>query len=212
MEKEVIISPEELYFLGSLMQAKYIDYSYVAAMGDIQQNYALFEKEAQASLVNAGLLMEDFSGNIELDADAAALLRPIFFGEVETSVDVCTIREDRRGVDVYKLHFHDGRITLVTGAKKKLKLSFIDELGVDQLVNSLLPAGYDAAGGETTDLSGKTVTRVMSVKSAKIGGTSVVAAYLEADGVIYQEREAKLVSIGAQQFISDVSNIVKGDL
>lgn len=212
MEKEVIISPEELYFLGSLMQAKYIDYSYVAAMGDIQQNYALFEKEAQAALVGAGLLMEDFSGNIELDADAATLLRPIFFGEVETSVDVCTIQEDRRGVDVYKLHFHDGRITLVTGEKNKLKLRSIDELGIDKLVNSLLPEGYSVPGGEVSDLKGATVSRVLSVKSAKIGGSSVVAAYLEADGVIYQEREAKMVSIGTQQFISDGSSIVKGVL
>ncbi len=212
MEKEVIISPEELYFLGSLMQANYIDYSYVAAMGDIQQNYALFEKEAQANLVSAGLLMEDFSGNIELDAHAAELLRPIFFGEVETSVDVCTLLQENPSVAVHKLHFHDGRTTLVTGEKKKLKLRTIDELGIDQLVASLLPAGYSAPGGEVSDLKGATVSRVLSVKSTKIGGSSVVAAYLEADGVIYQEREAKMVSIGTQQFISDVSSIVKGVL
>jgi len=212
MEKEVIISPEELYYLGSLMQAKYIDYAYVAAMGDIQQNYALFEKEAQAALVNAGLLMEDFSGNIELDAGAAALLRPIFFGEVETSVDVCTMREDCRGVDVYKLHFLDGRITMVTGENKKLKLCSIDQLGISQLVESLLPDGYSVQAGESCELAGKTVTRVLAAKSTCVGGTSVVAAYVEADGVLYQERDSQLISVDAQQFIADVSSIVKGVL
>ena len=33
---EYEISPEELFFLGALLQAKYIDYAYIAAMDDIQ--------------------------------------------------------------------------------------------------------------------------------------------------------------------------------
>ncbi len=89
MEKEIILTPEELYYLGTLLQAKYIDYAYVAAMDDIGQNYKLFEKETGAALVSKGILLEDFSGNTEISEAAAGLLRPIFFGETETSIDIC---------------------------------------------------------------------------------------------------------------------------
>ena len=50
VENEITLSPEELYYLGSVLQAKYIDYAYVAAMDDIGQNYALFESEAKESV------------------------------------------------------------------------------------------------------------------------------------------------------------------
>lgn len=35
MDNEIVLSAKELYYLGKLMQARYIDYSYIAAMDDV---------------------------------------------------------------------------------------------------------------------------------------------------------------------------------
>ena len=112
MNKEIVLTPEQLFFMGRLLQAKYIDYAYVAAMNDINQNFALFETEAKATLVSAGVLMEDFGGNVEVDPAVLSVLKPIFFGEIETSIDICNIGETNI-VSVYKYHFHDGAVTEV---------------------------------------------------------------------------------------------------
>ena len=80
MMKEIVLTPEQLYFMGRLLQAQYIDYAYVAAMNDINQNFTLFETEAKASLVSARILMEDFGGNVEVDPTVLGILTPIFSG------------------------------------------------------------------------------------------------------------------------------------
>lgn len=209
MNKEIVLSPEELYFMGRYLQAKFIDYAYVAAMSDIKQNFALFEKETRNSLVAAGILMEDFSGNLEVDQQVANLLKPIFFGEVETSIDVCKLG-DPNTVSVYKFHFYDGITTMVTGCEGKLLIKAIDQLGIKSMVEDLLPAGYNATAEIITEATEQSVTRFIAVKSILVGKTAVVKTYIEADSVFYQECEEYIESVSKEMFISDVYAIVKG--
>ena len=89
MDKKVKISPEELYAIGRILNAKYIDYAYVATIKEIGASYELFEKEATDGLVSKGILTEDFSGNIMLKDEALDIFNPVFFGDLETSLDVC---------------------------------------------------------------------------------------------------------------------------
>ena len=70
MNKEIILTPEELYYLGGLMQARSIDYAYVSAIRDTKKSYKLIAQESKAKLVDAGILMEDFGGERTLAADA----------------------------------------------------------------------------------------------------------------------------------------------
>ena len=37
MQHEFVLTPKELYFLGSIFRARYIDYAYISAMDDIQK-------------------------------------------------------------------------------------------------------------------------------------------------------------------------------
>lgn len=91
MGKEIVITPVELYFAGKFLQAKYIDYTYVAAMDDIMSDYASAEKEAVEGLVSAGIMTEDFSGNLEVTVRAKRILNPIFFGEMEATVEIYSV-------------------------------------------------------------------------------------------------------------------------
>ncbi len=209
MQKEIIITPEELYYLGRFLQAKYIDYAYVAALNDIGQNFSLFESETKAALVSAGILVEDFGGNVEIDKNISAILKPIFFGEVETSLDICSLGEENT-VTVYKFHFHDGIVTMVTGNNGKLLIKPIDQIGIKNIVEGLLTENYNAVSGVRVEISEKTVARFVAAKSISVGKTSAVKTFLETDGVFYQEDDECVKSMSKDMFVNDIFNIIKG--
>ncbi len=212
MNNEILLTPEELYYLGAAVQAKYIDYAYVAAMDDIGQNYALFESDAKNSLVDAGILMEDFSGSVELDSNAEMLIRPIFFGEKETSVDICEVGEER-SVTVIKYHFLDDNITMVSGKDGKLRIKHIDTDEIYSFIKKLLPDSYpQITPAVKNDISKETVSRFFAVKSVVIEKQSVVKTYIESDNIIYREKEdGSLESVPKEVFVDEVYNIVKGE-
>lgn len=209
MEKAIILSPEELYYMGRLMKAKYIDYAYIAAMKDIKQNYSLFKKETQASLVDMGILVEDFSGEIEIDAIAYDVFKPVFFGEVETSVDICSLGEPNK-ISVNKFHFNDCNATMVTNADGKLVIKSVDQIAIRDFVSNLISEQYDCSCCVVDKIEQDAIARVLSVKSAVVGGLSVVKLYIESDGAIYRENGERIESMTREMFIEDVYETVKG--
>ncbi len=209
MQNQIVLSPEELYYLGSVLQAKYIDYAYIAAMNDIKQNFPLFEQETKTSLISAGILMEDFGGNVEVDGVALKLVKPIFFGESETSVDVCHLGESNV-VHIYKFHFYDGVATMVTGEEGKLILKSVDQMAIREFANSLLPQGYRAEKETVPNVDKEGITRFLAVKSIEVGKMAVVKTYIEAGGILYQETQAGIESVTGEEFLSDVYGIIKG--
>ena len=100
--REIRMSLVELYYLGTLMEAKYIDYSYIVAMPDIGKQYDLHEQEALAGLEKAGLIDVDFGGDAEVTDAARRLAEPVFFGTIETRANLDGQRN---------FHAHQGRIT-----------------------------------------------------------------------------------------------------
>lgn len=205
------ITAEELYYLGVLLQAKYIDYAYIAAMDDIQHNYALFQKEAQAQLVSRGILMEDFSGNIEIEENAKSLLAPIFFGEKESSADICYLGDEKK-VDIFKFHFLDDKITMVTGKDKKLIIKEVDVLYLADFVSNILPENYSVDTPEKKDKIDKdTVSRFIAIKNILLGRTSEVRLYIESEGVFYQESsDGNIYSVAGHKFVTDALGVIKG--
>lgn len=211
MKNTLTISPEELYYLGTILQAKSIDYAYLAAMEDIGQNFAMFESKVKTSLSDAGLLTEDFSGNVEVNDFALKLLKPIYFGEAETSLDICTIGNNS-SVKVIKFHFLDGIISMVTGKNGSLVIKQVDLLFIKDIVEKLLPENYSCENSNRYDtLEKDKVTRFVAVKSVLFGKSSVVKTYIEADNVFFRETDEEAIeSVTKEMFISDVFNTVKG--
>ena len=129
--KELKVTPMELYFLGVQMQAEYIDYSYIAAMPDVQQRYALHEQETLEYLEERGLIEEDFSGNVEVDEEAAELLAPVFWGTVEGRVDA---DEGRR----CNIHVRGDRMTAAILDKDEIYFYEAD----DQAIRKMLTGSF----------------------------------------------------------------------
>lgn len=213
MQKEIVLAPEELYYLGRFLQAKYIDYAYVASMNSIDRSFALFEQETKAALVSSGVLAEDFGGDIEMDKNVKSILMPIFFGETETSLDICAIGEtkEENKVTVYKFHFLDRVVTMVTNDNGKLAIKPVDLIGIHQIAENLLPEGYNAEHSVIEEEIEVTVSRYIAAKSITFGKTSTVKSFVEANSVIYKECGEQVESLSGDMVVSDIYETIKGE-
>lgn len=211
MVNEFILSPEELYFLGGLLQAKYIDYAYIAAMDDIQQNTALIKKETISGMVKRNLVEEDFSGELEVNQTLKDILEPIFFGIKESSLDVCNLGDVKR-VDIYKFHFLDNKITMVTGKDKQLYIKNVTENMFSNLLSQILPNSYEMDNSVLNNLDHSLITRLFAIKSAQVNENSVVRIYIEIGNKLYYEKAPEVLStISKEDFINKAVAILRGE-
>lgn len=128
MNKEWELTPMELVFCGKLLNAKYIDYDYFAAMPDIQIQRELREQETLEKLEEDGIIETDFYGNVTFGEDVKEVLMPIFFGEVESRLEI-------DGQPVYRFHIHQGNITMTVLQADIVSLKKIEE---DEEIKKLL--------------------------------------------------------------------------
>lgn len=208
----MIITPEELYYLGTLMQARYIDYAYVAGMNDISQKRALYEKETAASLVKKGLLMEDFSGETEIDGEAEALLRPVFFGETETSVDMIDAGTGETAVNKY--HFLDGKAVSVTVVPSGLMICPTGSDSIKETISSLLPdktAPFEKK--VISDLPKEKVDRIYAFRRMEVGKASECFYAVLSEGELYcSSDDGGIETVSAAEMVRMAYETVRGEL
>ena len=130
MNSEITLSADELFYLGKLMHAKYIDYAYIVCRDDSADDFQMREKTVKQSLIKKEFIFESFTGKVEVEESVTELLLPIFEGAKETSLNMCTVGEKARA-DILKFHFWQDKITMVKANNGQLTLKGIsaDELG-----------------------------------------------------------------------------------
>lgn len=132
MKQEIVLTPMELFFCGKLMDAVYYDYAYLAAMPDVQKEYALHEQETMEQLEEQELIERDFDDNVEIEESLRELLAPVFFGEREGRLDV-------EGQPSRRFHSMDGAITETVLEDGKITLSRASE----KEMQTCLRCGFD---------------------------------------------------------------------
>lgn len=215
MKKEIILTPEELYYMGALLQAKYIDYAYVAAMGDIQLRREIYESESREGLAKKGILMEDFSGNLDVEPEAKKLMQPVFFGTLESSADVAALtQEDTPDMKGRRFHFYEGRITATEIREDEIHLEVCDEGKLQQWIQTLLPADYEDRPESLSvrELNQEAISRMIVVKSTRVGERAAVKIYAEAKGRIFCERPGDVAeALTREQFCLEIYRGLKGE-
>lgn len=81
--KELILSPEEIYYIGKVSGGKYLDYDYIAAMQDIGKRGKIKAQEILDGLERKGYAEEDFLGNLEVEPACTEMLQPVYQGMYE---------------------------------------------------------------------------------------------------------------------------------
>lgn len=123
---ELRLTPVELYFLGTLLDAEYIDYQYVSALPDIQNNYRVIEEDTIEKLEEKGLVEQDFDGTVSVEESVLNLLKPIFFGEIECRVNT-TWSEGN-------LHIFDKAMTFVSKEHNHYLIEALDDEQLHDLI------------------------------------------------------------------------------
>lgn len=206
MENAIKLTAEELYYLGGQMQAKYIDYDYISAMGDIQKNYRMYESNAVDGLAGKGLIEEDFSGEITVSVSIEELLSTVFFGDFEAEIDICGVQEDSR--KIVKLHTDQDKTTLVELDENQLVLKKMQG-------NDVVEYGKDIFGflkdetDENIEFDEQKVSEIYILKNTVIGGESDVRILFRIENSVFMEDENEEIKrINDQDIIQTIQSVL----
>ena len=206
MENAIKLTAEELYYLGGQMQAKYIDYDYISAMGDIQKNYRMYESNAVDGLAGKGLIEEDFSGEITVSVSIEELLSPVFFCDFEAEIDICGVQEDSR--KIVKLHTDQDKTTLVELDENQLVLKKMQG-------NDVVEYGKDIFGflkdemDENIEFDEQKVSEIYILKNTVIGGESDVRILFRIENSVFMEDENEEIKrINDQDIIQTIQSVL----
>ena len=184
MGKTIILAPQELYFLGTVLNARYIDYDYISHMPDIQKRYSVHEQETLALLTDKGYVDEDFSGNVFISDEVRELLEPVFFGEIEARLMAGEPGDGE--LDRCNFHFLENIITRVTG-EDALTITEYGNAEFREAVENCF-AGYGRSP-EAEAFDEQKIEKVVSVICAKANVGSYRKTWLCMNGIIYQAAE-----------------------
>lgn len=209
--QEMILTPEELFFLGKMRKAKYLDYGYIQAMKDVRKNAGKAREEAGWALVEKGYAEEDFLGNITLLPEVEALTDPVFFGEFESNITLCTMGKPNIQ-QIWRLHFQDGKGVLSVFREDGIHLTPLSEEVLRGLIVSLLPEGaFDRELPKSLEVKKEGIHRLIAFKNNYIGQRAEVKVFFEYDGYICCEMGDHTDLIAPADFCNEGYRILKGE-
>ena len=209
MEKSYQLTARQLYYLGKLLKARYIDYSYVSAITDILDNFATYENEIIDELSQKGLLTEDFSGQITVDSDLQEMLDPIFNGGTETAIDVC-IFGNNESLQMYRFHSSDGKIVQVKNSADHLEISYVDYETIRKTIEDIIPETYTGENStQIKEFDPSRIHEVISIKNAIFNDSSITKTYVMMDEVLYEETSENVINpVSRTSFIEEAEGIL----
>lgn len=183
MTNEIVLRPEELFFLGNVMHAANQDYSYIASMGEICRNYAQTEQKCLLNLSRMGVIRQRLSGEISVRPQVEGLLKKVFFGELETKLDVVTTGENPTHQG-FRFHYLDGGITMVTASGGSFILREVTEADVEARIRRVA-GSHREPDGRPVRLDRNSITRVIAVQRGKKGVGTADELFFEQEDALY---------------------------
>ena len=202
----IILSAEELFYLAKIDNGSYLDYDYIAAMGDIEHQKKVKEQDCLIALEKKGLLDEDFDGNRIIDASGKSLLKPIYGGDFESTV---TVYDGTSESTTLRFHRADGNWTLCSPFEGNFSVEQIQENEMLGLVCDKLSDLSDQA--DQPSLDPEEIRSIVVIKAIDLEAkSSVVNTYYEKAGNIYEETENGFAFLSKKDFLSRVERIIRG--
>jgi len=179
---ELILKPEEIFYIGKTTGGKYLDYSYIAAMKELGARKKLKAQEILDGLCGKGYAEEDLLGNVEISSELLEFISPVYNGTYESELTVRYI--DSEGVQ-YKFHQLDGRILAVKCMDQEYLITESGRQEIEEILK--LYAGdaddpSDAAASVQLDQIGQLII----LKGTRIGQDVSVFAYGKAGNAFYE--------------------------
>ena len=180
--KELILSPEEIYYIGKVSGGKYLDYDYIAAMQDIGKRGKIKAQEILDGLERKGYAEEDFLGNLEVEPACTEMLQPVYQGMYESEL---ILREESGASVHYKFHHMENRITSVECHAQEYRVRAQDKEGIEKMLYSLLEEDVHAEEREAY-IAIDQAERSIILKGTHIGKDTCLYFYAEKGGSFYE--------------------------
>lgn len=209
MEEKLILTPEQLFFLGTVMEAEYINYDYIAALGEVQRNYSRARRKTMDDLARAGLLRERLSGEVILRPTPKQLLNPVLFGKKESTFEIFKFGKERTH-DLFRFHWSEDSVTQVQQTEDQLVLSQSSPEQIEALVAEWIRGAERPMRME--GLLEESVTRILTVKRATVGeGSTGVVLFEQFGGLYNMDDSGKLHAVPASQARAMILAELKGE-
>lgn len=210
MANEIVLRSEELYFLGTVMKAANSDYSYIASMGEISREYKQAEKKCLLNLSRMGVIRERLDGEIRIRPQLEQLLKNVFFGNLETKLDVLTTGENAKQRSL-RFHYLDGSITMIAAAGDDLLLREVTEPEVEERVRRVVRSHPDPTG-KAVRLTKEAISRIIVVQRGQKGVGTVDELFFEQDDALFTTDSAgNYVGISDAAAIQTMIRMLKGE-
>lgn len=209
--QELIITPEQLFFLGKMRKAKYLDYGYIEAMKDIRQNAKAKQDDANWALVEKGYAQEDFFGGITLEKWVEEMTDPVFFGEFESTVSLCDVGETTTQ-RIWRLHFKEGQGVLSVFQEDGIHFMPLTEEGLKGIIVSLLPEGaFEREVPQSVTVRRENIKKIIAFKNNHVGLKAEVKVFFECEGNICCDLGDRMALIAPVDFCNEGYRILKGE-
>ena len=196
--KELILSPEEIYYIGKVSGGKYLDYDYIAAMKDIGKRGKIKQQEILDSLERKGYAQEDF--------------QPLYQGMYESEL---ILREEAGESVHYKFHHMENRITSVECRSQEYRIRVQDKEGIERMLSPLLENNVQTEKKEAY-IATDQAERSIILKGTHIGKDTCLYFYAEKGGYFYEmdseQAEEKILRLVEKNVVCEqVKKILTGD-
>lgn len=209
MEDMLTLTPEQLFILGTLMNAKHINYDYIASLGEIGRNYSRVRRNCLDTLAQMGVLRERLGGEVSVRPGPKALLSNLFFGEKESSLEIFTLGK-APGHTISRFHWLGGTVTQVDAENGKFTLRQSSEAAIEVLVAEQVrdtETPLPAAAMKT-----EAVTRLITAKRATVGvGSSGIVLFEQPGGLYAMDETGRPVGIPASRARAMILAELKGE-
>ena len=209
MGNEIVLSPEALFFLGQWMQAEYIDYDYIAMLRDLGRDYSRIQRRCLQELSGEKLVRQQITGEVSVRPQLERLLKNVFFGKLETSLDVFSKLEGGSR-ETYRFHYLDGTVTLVRQEQKRLYLSAAEPEDMERIIRTAV-GRHREASRKIHHLDENALGRMLLVKRAEVDRGSTSTLLFEQDGVLYASYQQGAVSVSDTQAREILATMLKGE-
>lgn len=211
MIEELVLTPEELYYLAKACHGKHLNYDYIAMIPDIQQRSSIYQDDCTASLEKKGLV-EDFWGEVSVSEEAAAFLAPIWNDDFESSAAKITLGEQIVGQTLY-IHRQNDQLRLVNRQEDGIHVLGLKEAELEALAYSLMPEAYETRSLPEETLITETHPKEMILLKNILtnGEAAAVEQFYLIDGwICRQEAENSYRILSAEVFYPIAVSVLKG--
>lgn len=179
--KEVLLTAEEIYYIGKKINGRFLDYDYIASMADFGRIRNMKMEEIVDSLVRKRYAEEDLFGNVDIDPQVLDFIYPVYNSIFESELSVIEGAEPKIR---YKFHIMDDQSVAVCGTGHEYRICRSDSRSRLELLRALTGIQQDA-GEAPSEITMDQAENILITKGMLIGTEAAVYLYGIANEAFY---------------------------